>query len=243
VARLFKTRGIVLHQIKYGETSLIVKIYTELFGLQTYLFKGVRSRNSKIKPNLLQHGSLVEMIVYHKEKEGLEHVKEIRCALQYQTIPFDIRKSSIVLFISEILYKTVYEEESNPGLFNFIYESFKFLDDTDKTVSGFHLLFTIQLTGFLGFFPQGRLQEPGEIFNLEEGIFTNIQPLHKHFIDSDLTVVFDNFLVSGYKDLPYIHLSPDARMILLNKILDYYSLHMPSFKEIRSHIVLREVLG
>jgi DNA repair protein RecO (recombination protein O) len=137
----------------------------------------------------------------------------------------------------------VYEEEANPGLFNFIFESFKFLDATDKTVSEFHLLFAIQLTGFLGFFPQGRFQEPGEIFNLEEGIFTNIQPFHTHFIDSDLTIIFDNFLVSGYKDLPYIHLSPDVRMILLYKILDYYSLHMPSFKEIRSHTVLREVFG
>ncbi|MCX6234553.1 MAG: DNA repair protein RecO [Bacteroidetes bacterium] len=240
--RLFKTRGIVLHQIKYGETSLIVKIYTELFGLQTYLFKGVRGKSSKIKPNILQHGSLVDMVVYHKEKSSIQHVKEIKSALNYQSIPFDIRKSSISLFINELLYKTIYEEESNPALFNFIFETFRFLDVTDRPVANFHLFFAVQLTRYLGFFPQAQNKASENYFDLKEGHFSAYRPVHDNIIPPQLSASFSHLMSAGYEEISCLRLTSEDRMILLDKIIEYYRLHILAFGEIRSHLVLREVL-
>jgi DNA repair protein RecO (recombination protein O) len=233
VPPLYKTLGIVLYQIKYSETSL---------GLQTYLFKGIRSKTSKIKPTILQHGTLVEMIVYHKARGGLQQVKEIKNAWQYQSIPFDIRKSSIILFISEVLYKTLYEEESNPALFHFLFESFKYLDLTDQPVANFHLLFITHLMRYLGFFPQLKSSSSKQYFDMKEGLFSDYEPSNKQSIGPDLSATFNRLLTTSYEDLAGLHISSDQRMTLLEKILEYYSLHMPSFREIKSHHVLHEVL-
>jgi len=102
-----KTKGIVFHQLKYSETSFIVKIYTQEFGLQSYLIKGARNKKSKIRPALLQHLSLLELIVTHKEKSNLQHIREIRSAHQYSNLPFDMIKSSITLFVNELLLKSI----------------------------------------------------------------------------------------------------------------------------------------
>ncbi|MBE9480196.1 MAG: DNA repair protein RecO, partial [Bacteroidetes bacterium] len=143
---LFKTRGIVFHQIKYSESSVIAKIYTELFGIQSYLIKGVRNKKSKIKSALLQHLSIVDLVVYHKEKSNIQYIKEIRSEYQFTSIPFDIRKSSIAVFINEILYKSIHEEEANQNLFDYLLNSIKLLDMITKRFVDFHLLFTIGLT-------------------------------------------------------------------------------------------------
>jgi len=242
VPPLYQTQGIVLHQIKYGDSSLIAKIYTESFGLQTYLFKGIRRPASKIKPTLLQHGTLVEMIVYHKTTGGLQHVKEIRNAWHYHSIPFDIRKSSIVLFISEVLYRSLYEEESNPALFRFLFESFRYLDMTSRPVANFHLIFITKLMRYLGFFPQPKSSPSKRYFDMKEGLFTDHEPPHKQVIEPDLSDLFNSLLAADYEDLGKIHIPSGQRMSLLNKILVYYSLHLPSFGEIKSHLVLHEVL-
>jgi DNA repair protein RecO (recombination protein O) len=242
VPSLYQTQGIVLHQIKYGDSSLIAKIYTESFGLQSYLFKGIRRATSKIKPTLLQHGTLVEMIVYHKTTGGLQHVKEIKNASHYQSIPFDIRKSSIVLFISEVLYRSLYEEESNPTLFSFLFESFRYLDMTGQPVANFHLIFMTKLMRYLGFFPQPKSSPSKQYFDMKEGHFTDHEPSHKQSIGPGLSDLFNSLLSANYEDLGKIHVPSTHRMELLNKILVYYSLHLPSFREIKSHLILHEVL-
>ncbi|MCD4664768.1 MAG: DNA repair protein RecO [Bacteroidales bacterium] len=168
---LHKTRGIVLNKVKYSETSLIVKIYTELFGLQSYLIRGIRNKKSKIKPSLLQHLALIELIVYHKEKKSIQHIKEIKSAYQFKSVPFDIRKSSIIIFLNEILYKVIKEEESNKSLFEFLFNTIQILDINEKGVSDFHLIFLVQLTKFLGFFPKNNFSKTRDNFNLEDGEF------------------------------------------------------------------------
>src|SRR3990172_7140574 len=120
---IYKTRGIVLHHIKYSETSVIAKIYTELFGLQSYLINGVRSQKAKVKANLLQPLSLVDMIVYHKEKKGLQRIRDVSGNPPLSSIPYDFPKSSVALFIAEILYKSIREEEANTNMFEFIFHS------------------------------------------------------------------------------------------------------------------------
>ncbi|PIZ05346.1 MAG: DNA repair protein RecO, partial [Flavobacteriales bacterium CG_4_10_14_0_8_um_filter_32_5] len=125
---LHTTKGIVIHQFKYGEKSVIAKIYTEKFGLQSYIINGVRSKKSTNKFAYLQPLSLVEINAYHKENKGLQHLKSIKLDIPFQYIPFDVYKGSIAFFVAEVIYKTIKEEEANSELFDFLYNSVQVLD-------------------------------------------------------------------------------------------------------------------
>jgi DNA repair protein RecO (recombination protein O) len=150
---LLKTKGIVLNQIKYRETSIITKIYTEDFGLKSYIVNGVRTKSSKTKIGLFQPLTLLDLVVYYKEKTTLHRISEIKCYSPYKSIPFEIKKSSIVLFLSEILNKTLKEEISNKELFDFLSTSLIYFDEVKEDYHNFHLQFLFQLSAFLGFFP------------------------------------------------------------------------------------------
>src|SRR5436190_3456251 len=125
---LHKTRGIVFHVTHYSESSVVAKIYTELFGLQSYLVNSVRKKNSKIKTAALQPLALIDLVVYHKERSGLQRLADAKNNPALKSIPFDVRKSSIVLFMNEVLFKSVKEEEANQPLFDFIFNSVQLLD-------------------------------------------------------------------------------------------------------------------
>ena len=239
---LHKTRGIVLHQINYSETSVIAKIYTEQFGLQSYIVRGVRKAKSKVSRSLLQHLSLVDMIVYHKEKSNIQNIKEIKPNIQLQSIPFEITKGAIAIFVNEVLYNSVKEEEANPGLFKFIFESVKLLDETKTKYVNFHLLFMIKLTKFLGFFPRGNYSSSKTFFDMEEGVFCDNKPMHGNYITEPLSRKFVELLKTELTEHTSLILNQKERQDILQKLIDYYRLHLPVFRETKSHHILREVL-
>lgn len=239
---LHSTRGIVLQTIKYSETSLIAKIYTELFGLQSYLIKGIRKQKSKIRPVLFQHLSLVDMIVYHKEKSALQTIKEIQIAFPYKAIPFDIRKSSLALFINELLYKSIREEESNRKLFDFIWSSCVFLDDTTHSINCFHLWFIVHLMAYLGFIPQMNFSEQKKIFNMKEGIFQETPPGHEYFMDEQSSAFFYRLFTLPSDRITLLGFPLEERNFMLEKILIYYRLHLSGFTGLKSHQILHSVL-
>lgn len=239
---LHSTRGIVLHTVKYSETSLIAKIYTELFGLQSYLIKGIRKQKAKIRPMLFQHLTLVDLIVYHKEKSTLQTIKEIQIAFPYKSIPFDIRKSSLALFINELLYKSIREEESNRKLFDFIWGSCIFLDDPTHSTNYFHLWFIVHLTAFLGFIPQMNYSERKKIFNMKEGVFQETPPGHEYFMDEISSAFFYQLCTLPSEGNSILNFPLEERNFMLEKILLYYQLHLSGFTGLRSHHILHTVL-
>ena len=193
---LHSTKGIVFHSLKYSETSVIVKIYTEIFGIQSYLLKGIRNSKSKIKPGLFQSMTLLDLVVYHKEKQSLQSVKEVHLAHPFKTIPFDIRKSSVTLFINELVYKSIREEESNPGLFEFLWNTCLELDETEESVNCFHLHFAMQLMHHLGIFPQNNHSGQCQVFNMREGLFQSSIPGHQHYLDPVNSLLFHNLITA-----------------------------------------------
>jgi DNA repair protein RecO (recombination protein O) len=252
---LHPTKGIVFHSIKYSESSVIVKIYTELFGIQSYLVKGIRSAKSKIKPGLFQPLTLLDLVVYHKEKQSLQTVKEIHLAHPYISVPFDIRKSSVALFINELVYKTIREEESNPDLFEFLWESCLQLDAATEPVSGFHLCFALQFCHYLGIFPQTNYSDQFSIFNLREGFFQTSIPDHPNYLSPENSKLFFQLLrvcetqiknneTAKWRNSEMLF-ATDAgtRNRLLEIILLYYQLHLPGFRGMQSHHILHEVLS
>lgn len=220
---LHKTRGIVFRFTKYGDSSIIVTIFTELFGLQTYIVNGVRSKSAKGKIALFQPLTLLDLIVYYKENANIKRIKEVRCVHQYQTLQTDIRKSSIGLFLNEILNKTVKEESHAAELFEFVFSSLIFLDEQKDNYENFHLLFLIKLSRFLGFGAH-HIDEvtSGRLADKEE------EKLLKVLIDSD------------YGDT--VDISNSHRRTILEILIRYYTTHVESIGEIRSVQVLREIM-
>jgi DNA repair protein RecO (recombination protein O) len=239
---LHKTRGIVLHTVKYSETSLIVKAYTEAFGIQSYLVKGARSQRSKLRPILFQPLTLLDLVVYRKERNTLQSIKEVRLAHPYHSVPFDIRKSSIALFLNEVVYRSVGEEESNPALFEFLWSSFLLLDAVEEPFTHFHLLFTLKLTKYLGFHPRNTRSDEHCFFDLAEGIF---QPLFLEGIclNKDLSTTWCRLLDWPFEKPAIPDLPAVKRDALLDAMLLYYRFHLPGFAGFRSAEVLHSVLS
>ncbi len=230
---LHSTKGIVFHSLKYSETSVIVKIYTELFGLQSYLFKGIRSQKSKTRPGLFQSLTLLDLVVYHKEKHTLQSAKEVRLAIPYKSIPFDIRKSSVALFINELVYKAIREEEANGELFEYLWQTCIELDQAEENIATFHIYFMARLMHYLGIFPQDNHSAALPVFNMREGLFQASVPGHPDYLDPLLSAKLHDLLKACSV--------PDTS--LLAPLLVYYRLHLPGFREMQSHHILHDVLA
>lgn len=225
-----KTRGIVLNYIKYGETSIIVRIYTESFGLQSYIVNGVRSARSKSKIALFQQLTLLDLVVYHKSSATLHRIVELKCSEVFRTIPFNVKKSSIALFIAEVLSKTM-QSEQDVHLFNFLQQSLLILEHMNQDYENFHLQFLIKLSRFLGFEPISG----DEVF----------RQLHYHANNEALAreekKILDQLMQSGYENK--IGMPIAYRRDLLDLLLKFYSVHMDGLSEIRSVAVLQEVMS
>jgi DNA repair protein RecO (recombination protein O) len=226
---LFKTRGIVINYIRYRETSVIVKIYTEEFGIQTYIENGVRSAKSKNKIALFQPLTLLDLVIYHRDGKDMHRISEMKCNHPFQTIPFDIYKSSIALFVTEILGKCLHEESNNSPLFQFLNNSILWLDATDEDYENFHLQFLLQLGTYLGFSP--------------ENAYEISEELHIHNIrkpTQELEDKMDMLLKNAYNDAPRI--DRFSRNQLLDFIILFYRLHVDTLGEVKSLAVLQEVM-
>lgn len=238
---LHKTKGIVLHHIKYSDTSVIVTIYTEQFGRQSYIINGVRSKKAKIKASILQPLFLLDMEVYHKPKKDIQRVKEVRIDFIFSSLPYDIRKSTMALFIAEILYKTIQEQESNNELFNYLYHSIQLLDLKEEGISIFHLYFLLHLTKYLGFFPDNNFTEQNCYFDIKQGCFTVLKPIHTFTLDKQESLCISKLLEFSENQHEDLKISSKIKSNILSSILDYYTLHNEGVSNIKSLGVLKEV--
>jgi len=240
---LHTTRGIVFHTIPYSDSSLIAKIYTEQFGLRSYIVSAARGKKGKTKGNLLQPLAQLELVVQHKEKHSLQRITELSCKMPYRHIHEDIIKTSIALFLAEMLYKSIREEERNPGLYEFLAHSLQILDLESGACSNFHLCFLLQLTRYLGFFPHEPESPAHQLFDLREGVYRSSEPFHPYFLEADSAAKFRQLSEANYETMASLPFSTNDRRRLLERLLIYYELHLESVREVRSHKVLEEVMG
>ncbi len=239
---LSKTRGIVLQHFKYSESSIIAKVFTEEYGLQSYIVKGIRSKKSKVRLALFQPLTLLELVVYHRESQSLHHLKETSVAFPYQHIPEDVTKRSLLLFLNEILIKSLREESPDKALFNWLFNALTWLDLTDKKVMNFHLLLMIQMSRFLGFYPKKSLQTPSSVFDLQEGQLTDAAPEHPNYLSGRIVQQVEELLSCPFEEIESLTISRKERQELLDALIIYYRLHMPGFGEVKSVEVLKTIL-
>jgi DNA repair protein RecO (recombination protein O) len=235
---LHKTRAIVFKVTKYAESSVIIKAYTELFGIQSYIINGVRSSKGKSKAALYQHGNLLDMVVYHKEQGNLMRISECGFAHIYEDLPFNIVKSSLLVFYLEILNKIVKEHETNEALFDFLFEIFIELDQTEKPLANHHIWFLLAVTKYLGCYPTS---SPEPYFDLKEGLFVDYLPGHHQFLNEKLSSSFREIIEPELKNYDQIKLSSTERKQLLQNVLIYFRLHIEDFGELRSYEILEDL--
>jgi DNA repair protein RecO (recombination protein O) len=240
---LLKTRGIVLHTLKYSENSIIIKMYTDTLGLQSFIIKSARSKKSRMKAGNFQPLSLLEIVVYQSKKQSMLPIKEIVSCRLFEQIPYDIKKSAIAFFIAELLYKALREDSPNKNLFDFITSAVERIDKTNERISDYHLFFMIELSKHLGFFPMNNFDKQHTIFNLMEGNFQKRLPEHPYFADNVLSNHLHKLLNASFDNFEEVRFQPDIRRELVQKMMDYYRIHINGFSVLNSHIVLEEVFS
>ncbi|TWR30362.1 DNA repair protein RecO [Mucilaginibacter pallidiroseus] len=240
---LHKTRGIVFKTTDYSESSVVVQIFTEKFGLQSYMVNGAKKPKAKIGRNMLQPLALVDMVVYHKTSGSIQRIAELKNLPLLQTIPYDIIKSCLAMFLNEVLYKSIKQQTADERTFDFVFNAIELLDNTTTGLANFHLIFLIQLTRYLGFYPHGNNAQTADYFDMKDGVFSRYRPETLNYLSPPHTRNFYNLLQSGFGHIADIRLSNDERRYLINKLLEYYALHIESFGNIKSHEVLEEVLS
>ncbi len=239
------TKGIVLRTIKYGETSVVASIFTEIFGIQSYIVNGVRTQSKNPKAQFFQPSSLLEMQVYHSDLKNLQRIKEMKWSYLYKNILSDIPKNGVALYMAELLVKCLKQPEANADLFNFCEDSFIELD-TCKTEIGanFPIYFSLQLANFFGFGLQDNYSVHNNIFNLHEGNFINNDKAHDDIANADLSKHISELLKARHPShLGEIKLNKNIRRTILSVMEKYYTYHIPEFGKMKTLPVLQEILS
>ena len=239
------TKGIVLRTIKYGETSVVVNIFTELFGIQSYLVNGVRSSGKTLKANFFQPASMLEMEVYHNELKNLQRIKEFKWSYLYKDVLNDVIKNSVALYMIELLQKCLKQPEENVDLFQFAEDAFMQLDKAGNSITAnFPLYFCIHLSHFFGLKLEDDYAENNSILDLQEGRFIEITPHHPHFLEKDNSYYISQLLKVQHPDeLTEIKINKSIRKEILFALQNFYGLHIHDFGTMKTLPILHQVLS
>ena len=238
---LTKTQAIVLHSLKYGETRLIVDMFTRSQGRQSFIVSIPKSVKGKIKKQLFQPLTLLEIESDLRPKLQLQKLSDVRLASPFSSIPFDPNKLSISLFIAEFLYYALRSEQHNEPLFDYIVNSIQWLDAQTDRFANFHLVFLMRLSRFLGFYPNLEHYQPGSYFDLRESIFLIVPPVHHDFLHPQEAEKIQLMMRMDFSTMHLFRMSHQDRNRLLEVALIYYRLHIPDFPELKSVPVLQEL--
>lgn len=236
---LEKTRGIVLKSTPFRDSSVIAHIYTEEFGMQSYLINSVRNQKGAIRPAHLMPLNLVELIAYHKENQEIHRIRELKCDPVLQNIHFDVNRRSLTLFLTELLDSCIGESEANPELFRFVWQFVELLDMDHVPLHNFASAFLLRFAGYLGFAPEEKYEE-GDVLQLQEGTF--VQALRAQGPVMSATCSFWCNRIQKSSDWPELKIPLEERRQLLDDLIDYYRHHVLHGRNIKSHLILREIL-
>jgi DNA repair protein RecO (recombination protein O) len=239
---LSKTQGLVLHHFNYSESAVIARVFTREGGLQSFLVQGARKPRSKIRLAMFEPITLVDLVYYKKDAGGLQYIKEVACPEPYKTIPANVVKTTLALFLSEFLLAVLKQSESTPNMFDFVKRSFSLLDQTSDSISNFHLVFLIELSKHLGFFPRNNYDEKNCYFSLKEGFYLPMKIDNHNCLNQEESLCFWNICSSDIQSSSKLTMGSSLRKVMVEKIIEYYTLHLQGIKEIKSHKVLEAVL-
>ncbi len=237
---LFKSKGIVLKVIKYGETSIITQIFTREMGLRSFIISGARKPKATISASLFQHGNMLQFVAYNKPNGQLARIKEVSPSYYYQEVPYKVEKSTMVIFLLEVVAHSIKQEERDTALFDFLENRLIQLDTISDGLSCFHLKFMVDFSGALGFQPMGNFSSLNCHFNLDSGNFNGAN--HSPYaLNEEKSQFLYQLICAGENELPSLKIQKKIRIELLKDLIQYFHFHIEGFKEIRSLEILQKI--
>ena len=236
---LTKTQAIVLHSLKYGESRLIVDMFTRAFGRQSFIVSIPKTSKSKIKKQFFQPLTLLEIETDIRPKLQLQKLADVRMLTPFASIPFEPDKLAISLFVAEFLYYALRSEQRNELLYDYLENSIMWLDGQQTNYANFHLVFLLRLTRFLGFYPNLDDYEEGDYFDLRESEFMRNTPVHRDFLHPEEAQKVQLMMRMDFPTMHLFRMSHHDRNRLLEISIKYYRLHLPDFPEMKSIEVLQ----
>lgn len=235
-----KTKAFVISSIRYSEADLIVKCFTQEKGLVSYMLKGIRkSKKGKLKMSMFQTLSLLELDANHREHKNLQYIKEAKVIKPYKTLHTNIYKSTIIMYLAEVLKDCIQEEEQNEMLFQFLEQEFMYLDDSEQ-FKNFHLHFIVKLSQFLGFYPdKNSIDFP--YFDMINGVFQLKDENRYSFQNYNVELLKQLMQMQSYQDAEALKLNQNRRQEFLDFMMLYYELHLQGFKKPKSLDILKQM--
>jgi DNA repair protein RecO (recombination protein O) len=240
---LEKTRGIILHQIKYTDSGIIAQLYTRKFGRQSFLIRGMRNRKSGKHNILFQPMFILDLEISYKESREMNVLKEFSVSYSPYNIYADIRKSSVAIFLGEVLTSVLREESPHEEMFDYIERSIIYFDRCIEGYANFHIAFLAGLSSFLGFEPGTRKDANDSFFDMIDGIFVPVPPVHGIYANTDVSDILARVFLASYDNISNITLKGSMRNEVLETLIRYYSLHLSGLKKINSLEILKEVFS
>ncbi len=238
-----KTRAIVLRAVKYGEQKLIADLLTEEHGRLSFVVSISKSTKGKMKKQLFQPLTILYIRYDYRVRLNLQVLCEARVAIPFRDLQFDPLKLPISLFVADFLYHATRGEQCNVPLFSFVVDSVLWLDNARDGFSNFHIVFMTRLTAFLGFMPNTEDYRAGDIFDLREGAFSRLVPVHHDYLSADEASFLSVVLRLRYDTMALCAMSRSQRNRCTDAVVMYYRLHVPNFPEMKSLAVLRSLFS
>jgi DNA repair protein RecO (recombination protein O) len=240
---LEKTKGIILHQVKYTDSGIVAQLYTRKFGRQSFLIKGMRNKKTGKHNIIFQPMFILDVEMYYKASREMQTLKEFSVAFSPYEIHSNINKSCVAIFLGEVLTAVLKEESPHEEMFDFIEESIVYFDGCKNNYANFHIAFLAGLSSFLGFEPSLQVNTDDAFFDLQNGMFVPAPPVHGKYATREISDILAVFFASSYYSANLISLTGILRNEVLETLINYYSLHLPGLKKIKSLEVLKEVFG
>lgn len=238
---LHKTDGLVINTINYSDKYILVQIFTKEFGRVTYMVSKTRSKSSKVQRSLFYPLALLHLQVEHKPSREIQHIKEVQILHhQYDTMS-NIGKTSVVFFLSEFLSRILKETDKNQHLYEFLDQSVRLLEMTNQSIANFHLVFMLKLSHFLGFYPNLEDYQPNSYFDMRNGEFVQQQPLHNNYVTREESFHLARLARISFENMHKFIFKRQDRINIINRILEYYRLHLNEFPKLKSLDVLHEL--
>lgn len=238
-----KTRGIILHAMPYNDKYAIIYMYTEQFGRSSYMVARSRGKRSSVTKALFMPLSVLDLEVEHKAHRDIHRIREAKLCFPLTDIFCNPVKNVLTLFLAEILFRVVKETEPDRKLFSFLSDSIQLLELSETGVANFHIVFLLHLLRYLGISPNSDGYKANSFFDMLNGVFTDVQPLHKYYFTPEESIIFKRLLEMSYDNMNMYSFSRQERVRIISRLLDYYRLHLPDFPNIKSLSVLQDLFN
>lgn len=238
-----KSKAIVLHTVRYNDESLIVDLLTPSNGCVNMMVRVSRSKRASVRHTLFQPLAVLDVEWTERPRASFQRPTSVQIALPLSTLPYDPHKSAIALFLAEFLHHAVRSEPDARSVFDFVLGSIEWLDTSTKAFANFHLVFLLRLTRFLGFMPNLEEYAEGAYFDLRASTFCLAQPLHPDFLPPADAALVPKLMRMNYGTMRVFKFSGSERSRLLERLNEYYRLHLPNFPELKSLAVLKQLFA